>query len=153
MQNETIVTIGGLEYSIGRLDTINQFHVARHLAPFFTKLVKVAKDSPEAPTPASETEIADPDKSGAFFIDVIAGPLATILAEMQKETCESIIFTCLEVVKRKIPEGGWAPVSNRKQLMYADMELPTMMQLVVAVIQKNLGNFMNGVQLPSLEAK
>lgn len=56
-----------------------------------------------------------------------------------KET--AVIHPCLAVVSRKHMDG-WTPVFNSGQLMFDDIDLLTMLQLVARVVADSLGNFL-----------
>lgn len=51
------------------------------------------------------------------------------------------IHPCLAVVSRKHMDG-WTPVFNSGHLMFDDIDLLTMLQLVARVVADSLGNFL-----------
>ena len=130
------ITIGGHEYSIGKMNAIKQFHLARRLAPAIAAISSVYVH------PGGTG-----DANGADFFAAIAGPLSSALASMSDEEVEQIIFPCLAVVQRK-DGAAWAPVKAKGQnaLMYQDINAGELLQLVIAVAKENLGSFFPGAQ-------
>lgn len=123
------VTIEGVEYEIGKLDALRQYHLVRKLAPVLAVMIgSFSKENVES-------------------MDM--GALADALAKMDMETSDFILFTCLSVVKRH-DKGVWAPVSTGKQLMYADMNAAVLFNIQKEVVQENLANFFTGA--PPLES-
>lgn len=109
--------IGGQEYQSGKLDAKRQFHVSRRLAPVFTAM----------------TEVANGDES--------MSPLLSAISKMSDEDCDYVINACLAVVKRR-QNNGWSNVLNAQGgLMFDDIDLPVMLQIVSQVIQENLSGF------------
>ncbi|CWY81015.1 bacteriophage protein [Salmonella enterica subsp. enterica serovar Typhi] len=70
--------------------------------------------------------------------------IAEELSSLTEEDTNAIIHPCLAVVSRK-HMGGWAPVFNSGQLMFDDIDLLTMLQLVARVVADSLGNFLQGL--------
>jgi hypothetical protein len=115
--------INGATYKSGKLDTRTAFHVARRLAPILAKL------------PATQ---ANPNAG----LTEILSPMADALASMSDADADYVIGSCLGVCQRK--EGArWAPIWNKtaNALQYEDIDLPSMMQLVMGVLQEQLGPF------------
>lgn len=128
--------IGGKTYRIGALTPRQQFHILRRLAPVAASVAKI---------------IADNMKKGPVVeadLERLLVPLTATLNELKDEDADHIINNCLGVCQRQ--EGTkeqptWAPVMGPKgQLMFADIRLPEMMQLVIAAITENLGSFFDG---------
>lgn len=133
------ITVGEHEYSIGKMNAIKQFHLARRLAP------AIAAISTVYVKPGSAGDSGGTD--GTDFFAAIAGPLSSALANMSDEEVESIIFPCLAVVQRK--EGiAWTAVKAKGQnvLMYEDINAGQLLEIVMAVIKENLGSFFPGAQ-------
>jgi len=109
--------IAGHTYRAGKLNTFQQFHISRRLAPVLSGL---ASDNPTGFLPA----------------------VAEAVAHMPEADCDYILHTCLAGVRRN-ENNVWAPIAvgDGKALMFADIDLTAMMQIVVAVIQENLSNF------------
>jgi len=132
----TQIELNGHEYSLGRMSAMQQFHVSRRIAPIIPALIPVFlrfRESGKAPTE---------DLEG---MAVALQPLADGLAALKDEDAEYVIGACLSVVQRKQPTG-WARVWNGG-LMFDDMDLATILPLVVQVITANLGPFIQGLPI------
>lgn len=137
MIGSTEVELGGNDYSIGRLDAFRQLHVSRRIAPLIPSLVPAFSALSEGG--------ADALTDTAKFATALA-PFAEAMAGMSDEAAEYVVGTCLSVVKRR-QGSAWAPVWNAqgKTLMFDDIDLSTMLPLVVRVIRDNLGPFISGL--------
>lgn len=132
--------INDVTYSTGRLPAKVQFHVVRRLGKVLGKLSGMAGLIKAGTTP--EELQADPEFGMAML-----EPLAEGLAEMSDEAADYVIDHCLAVVERKQASGGMASVMVAGKLMFEDMDMGVMIQLVWAVLQENLSGFFGG-QLP-----
>lgn len=121
--------INGQQYRTGKLNAIQQFHVARRLAPALWAMGAAAAGA----------ELTDLSDAGALMK---LGPVAEALAKMSDADTEYILKTCMSVVARQQGQG-WAAVQaqNGSALMFEDIDLPVMMRLTFVVVQENLGNF------------
>jgi len=128
--------INGQTYRAGKMDAFKQFHVSRRIAPIIPTLIPVF------------LRLAN-DGSIVKNLDALAevlGPFADGIAAMSDESSEFVIGTCLSVVQRQ--NGSlWAPVWNSQQkvCMFDDLDLGAMIQIVLRVLQDNLGPFMAGL--------
>jgi hypothetical protein len=132
----TETELNGQTYRIGRLNAFQQLHVSRKIGPLIPKLVPafVALSS-------DKDAFADMGK-----LSEIAAPFAEAFAEMPDEVVEYVVGTCLGIVQRK-QGSAWAPVwsSQGACLMFDDVDLTTILPLVVRVITDNLGPFISGL--------
>ena len=143
------VELGGIHYQIGKLDAFKQFHVARRLAPILATVASAAANIPESERPTPETDEAAAER----WFGKMAAPLVEAFSSMNDETADYILLTCLTAVGRDAGKGTWAPVLSRQRtLMYQDIDMGTMVQLTVAVIQENLAGFFSSLQAGSLGA-
>lgn len=158
------VDVGGQKYRIGTLNARQQYHVARKLSPFVAAFIEVASKAPP-PVPEGEGE-AKPDNVIPFAFKMgqpipmtasgyaqLAGmiePIGKALADMSMEDSDFVINTCLSAVTRW-QGAGWANVIEVRtgQLMFADMQMPTMIHLVWEVIQENILSFFLSAAQPS----
>lgn len=129
---ETTTTINGQEYRLGKLGALPQFHISRRLSPMLaatgTSLVGLKL--------GMDTEVSE-------FARILE-PVTEIIAKMPEDDVNYILFTCLNVVSRKQGEQ-WAPITRNGQLMFEDIDMPAMLQIVFGVIKINLGNFLKGL--------
>lgn len=154
------VTIGEHVYAVEKLNAFRQFHVARRLAPAVWALARSA---------GSVMKTAIPDGVALTFENVVkglkgledgalmgalidaAGPMVDVFAHMSNEDSQFILDECLSVCSRKVEIGaGWQVVFvPGSGLMFHDLTMPEMMQLVVKTLQYNLGNFMPALATPT----
>lgn len=136
----TTIEINGQTYRINKLNALAQFHITRRLSPLL------------ATVGTSLAGLQLGLKAGALDFVAILDPMTEILAKMPEDDANYIIFTCLDKVARQVGER-YAPVATNGQLMFEDIEMPFMLQLVFEVIKDSLGNFIGGlagaVTLPS----
>jgi hypothetical protein len=136
--NEQIVN--GSTYRIHKMDVLRQFHVARRLAPVLGGVIEALKAG--GLDPARMMSGAKPDVDPFAMVE----PIGKVLAQISDEDSEYIIGVCLSCVARAQAGGtGYAPVWVPKGgLMFADMQLPEMLQLVWKVLESNLAGFFSG---------
>lgn len=113
--------VKGQAYRAGRLDAKRQFHVTRRLAP----LLAAAGGSLEQ------------IKTDPFSL---FAPLAQGIASLPDADADFVIDTCLGVVQRKQGKS-WAPVTSPGGLMFEDIGMAEMLQIVGKVLAENLGGF------------
>lgn len=125
--------VKGQTYKIEQLDALTQFHVVRRLAPVLGKI-----------TPVLNGATSD---SGLGFFE----PLSLAISEMSDEDANYCIFTLLKRVKRKQAQGlGWASVtSSNQQIMFDDIDVSVMLQIVAKAIQYNFSDFFSESPLAS----
>lgn len=130
------LTVNGQSYMTGRLTPMQQLHVTRRILPLFTG-VAPALDVDKMPGSVGDQELSAGDLREL-------APFAEALAKMSDADVEAITNPCLAVVNRK--NGvGWAPVMPTPgNLMFQDIGVIGIITLVWAVIQENIGNFLDG---------
>lgn len=121
--------VNGQTYMIGKLNALTQFHVSRRLAPLLAQM-GVSLHSLRA---GLNADLED-------FLPVL-GPVTDMLARMSDDDANYIIFTCLSAVTRQSGER-WAAITAGQSLMFDDIDMPTMLRLVVEVVKDNMGAFM-----------
>lgn len=126
----TDIEVNGQRYRVGKLDAMKQFHVSRRLGPL---LATMGISLSVLGKGAEEFDLNE-------FLPLLE-PITKMMAEMSDEDADYIIFTCLSVVTR-LQGGRPAPVSSGRQLMFHDIEMPTLLRLTVEVLKGNLANFL-----------
>lgn len=123
---------GGHQYVLtGKLDAFAQLHIARKLGPAVPIVQGLVA-----------TANAAKDKS---LLTVL------MLAQIGDMDTEHVIHKCLSVVGRRQEGGKVARVQNSDGgLMFDDISMQTLLDLTVAVIEENLGDFFR-TALASLE--
>ncbi|RQU63895.1 hypothetical protein DF143_07070 [Burkholderia cenocepacia] len=161
----TEIELSGKRYQIGRLSAMQQFHVSRRIAPIIPSMIPVLMKfyaeiersrnaaantalsalaaGEDAPAPAPE------QREVLGLVDTIAPvlqPFADALAGLKDEDAEYVFGTCLSVVERQ-HQNGWAKVwsAAHKTSLFDDMDMGSMLPLVVRVVVENLGPFINGL--------
>lgn len=133
-QQSAELTVAGAEYRVGKMSALEQFHVTRRLGP----MLVVAGVSVEMLSRGMKAELDD--------LVAMAGPVMEILSRMSDEDTNYVILTCLKTAHRRQGDA-WAPVlaKDGRTLMFADMDMPTMVRIVIEVLKLNLGNFLTGL--------
>lgn len=124
------VTIAGADYRIGKLDARKQLHVARRVMPIMGALVGLMQ------------------AQGQITVTAALPAMAEQIAAMPDADVDYVVGNCLAVCQRRndVHGGGWGAVqASNGKLMFDDIGLPEMLQLVAAVIQENLGSFFAGL--------
>jgi len=139
----TELQINGINYRIGKLDAMRQFHLSRRIAPIIPTLIPIFL------TIAKNGSITK-DLGGLSELLV---PFTNSLSNLSDESSEYVIATCLSVVQRNTTTNNWANVwsAQAKACMFDDMGLNDIIKLVVEVIKDNLGSFIPGL-LTNLQA-
>lgn len=134
--NPTEIEINGKQYQLRKLPPLVQFHVMRRLAPVLMALGESASDQ-------LLTELKSMDLLKALK------PVSDMIATMPDSEVEYVINTCLEVVDRKADQGvGWSKIQAQPGvMMYADIDITMMLKLTAAVVQDNLGNFLDALPI------
>lgn len=161
----TEIQLGGKRYQIGRLNAMQQFHVSRRIAPIIPSMIpvlmkfyaEIERTRNAAANAALAALAADAGGAGAAteqrdvlgLVDSIAPvlqPFADALAGLKDEDAEYVFGTCLSVVERQ-HQNGWAKVwsAAHKTSLFDDMDMGSMLPLVVRVVVENLGPFINGL--------
>lgn len=156
--------INGIEYTIGRLNAVDQFHVSRKIAPIVPQLLPIIAEVAKgdltkaiAAIEENEKKVKKAEESGedektSLELDAIPdlgdlkplaeafSPLMEVFASMPEENVNFIIYKCLSVVKR-----GGAVVCRNNTIMFDNLDMTEILPLVIATIRLNLGNFILGL--------
>jgi hypothetical protein len=124
--------VSGHIYQTRKMTPMTQFHVMRRIAPVIFALGESASDE-------LLTQLAGSDLLKALE------PVSNILATMPDNEVEYVLNTCLDHVDRK-QQTGWAKIQAAGgAMMFSDIELSDMLKLSAAVVQDNLGNFLDAL--------
>lgn len=128
------LTIGDQTYRIGKLNAMQQWHVARRWMP-------VAMATGVGLMNASCAE--DDTAAGDAMMTMLSG-MTDALAKMSDADSDYVVKSCLSVCQRKQGEQ-FAPVcAGGGGIMFEDIDVSVMMRLVLAVIKEHrLGDFMS----------
>lgn len=128
--------IKGVQYRTAKLSVFDQLKVSRKLLPVMAGVLADFQGIKAA------AEGGDVYKA----METALPKIADSLAGMTEEDTNAIIFPCLSVVSRQNGKS-WSPVMSQGTLMFDDIDLMSMLQMVGRVVGDSLGNF-----LPALPA-
>lgn len=138
-----IIPIGGHDYSIGRLNALDQLHVSRKIAPIVPNimpiLTEVAKGDLEKVIESIEAD-ENAELAGLEPLAKALEPFMEAIAKMPEDDVNYVIHKCLSVVKR-----NGSVVCRGESIMFDDLDMNHLLPLTVAVIRTNLGNFIQGL--------
>jgi len=123
--------IKGVNYRTAKLSVFDQLKVSRKLLPVLAGMLgdfQAIKSSAQGGDVYKALETALPK-------------IAESLSDMSDEDTNAIIFPCLSVVARQNGKV-WAPVMSQNELMFDDIDLMSMLQIVGRVVGDSLGNFL-----------
>lgn len=126
----------GIQYRVAKLSVFEQLKVSRKLLPLLAGLLS---DIDGIKSAAAEGNLYQ-------ALEKALPTIAQALADMSEEDTNAILHPCLSVVSRRQGKG-WAPVFSQDMLMFDDLDLMTLLQLVARVVGDSLGSF-----LPELPA-
>nr|WP_218950805.1 hypothetical protein [Acinetobacter sp. YH16053] len=138
-----IIPIGGHDYTIGRLNALDQLHVSRKIAPIVPNimpiLTEVAKGDLEKVIESIESD-ENAELGGLEPLAKALEPFMEAIAKMPEDDVNYVIHKCLSVVKR-----NGSVVCRGESIMFDDLGMNHLLPLTVAVIRTNLGNFIQGL--------
>lgn len=123
--------IKGVNYRASKLSVFDQLKVSRKLLPVLAGMLGDFQGIKAA------AQGGDVNKA----IESALPKIADSLAEMSEEDTNAIIFPCLSVVARQNGKN-WSPVMVQGALMFDDLDLMSMLQIVGRVVGDSLGNFL-----------
>lgn len=138
-----LITIGEHEYSIGRLNALDQFHVSRKIAPIIPTLMPIISEVAKGDLSKTIESIELGDNNELGSLEPLAQalePFMEAFAKMPEDDVNYIIHKCLSVVKR-----GSSIVCRGQSIMFDDLDMGQILPLVVAVIRVSLSNFIQGL--------
>jgi len=135
--------INGIEYTIGRLNAVDQFHVSRKIAPIVPKLMPIIAEVAKGDLAKVIDSLSEEENGDLKELQPLAdalSPFMDAIAQMPEEDVNFIIFKCLSVAKR-----GGAVVCRNNSIMFDNLGMTELLPLVIATIRLNLGNFIQGL--------
>jgi hypothetical protein len=118
--------VGGKKYRSGKMNAIQQFQVARRLAPILAAIPDAVK------------------KINSGFEAMV--PMLEIVSKMSDDEVTYVIGECMSVVNRE-DGAGWAKVwvKGASAPMYDDIDMMQMLTITTNVIMDNLLPFIGAV--------
>ncbi|WP_339053096.1 phage tail assembly chaperone [Arsenophonus endosymbiont of Crataerina pallida] len=123
------IEINGHEYRSQKLNVFDQLKVTRKLLPVLSGLTGELQKLQQGEMPMA----------------AVLPIMANSIAQMSDEDCNAILHPCLAVVSRKNAKA-WTPIFRQGELMFDDIDLKTMLEIVAQVIGDSLGNFFHAPQ-------
>ena len=130
------VEINGVAYTINRLDSFDQWHVARKLMPFMPAMLPILRAAAAA---ESGSSMSAEEQDKAFM------PMANALAQMTDADSNSVMNKCLDVVRRRDATGTLRPVrvpgsqEGKGQLLFeSEMNFVVLAKLVMEVCKADI---------------
>ena len=150
------ITISGKNYTIGRLNALDQLHVSRKIAPIIPSLIPIISEVAkgglskviESMESGDDVELENIDLKELDGLSGALSPLMEVIAGMSEGDTNLVIHKCLSVVIR---DG--AVLCRGESIMFDDLDMMQILPLVVAVIRKNLGNFIQDLLIKASSMK
>lgn len=150
------ITISGKNYTIGRLNALDQLHVSRKIAPIIPSLIPIISEVAkgglskviESMESGDDVELDNIDLSELDGLSTALAPLMDVIAGMSEADTNLVIHKTLSVVHR---DG--AVLCRGESIMFDDLDMMQILPLVVAVIRKNLGNFIQDLLMKASSMK
>lgn len=133
-------SIKGYDYSVAKLSVFDQLKVTRKLLPVLAGMMSDFGSIRSLLPADGKIDTVKFEQLKPVF-ETLLPRIAEELSSLSEEDTNAIIHPCLAVVSRK-HMNGWTPVFNCGQLMFDDIDLLTMLQLVARVVADSLGNFL-----------
>lgn len=121
-------SVGGKNFRADKMDCFKQFHVLRKAGPLYPSVVGALK-------------IKDQD------LMLAVGYVAAAFARLSDDEANFIMNACLSTCAMK--QGSvWSPImSPSGALMFQDLALPEILEIVWKVLEYNFGPFIQGLLL------
>ncbi|MDU5453566.1 phage tail assembly chaperone [Pseudescherichia vulneris] len=132
--------IKGHAYRVAKLSVFDQLKVTRKLLPVLAGMMADV-GSLRALLPAEGKMDGTQVDALAPVFEKVLPRLADELSSLSEEDTSAIIHPCLGVVARQNGKG-WTAVFTGGELMFDDIDLFTLLQLVARVVADSLGNFL-----------
>lgn len=137
------IEVNGHDYSIGRLNALDQLHVSRKIAPIIPTLMPIIAEIAKGDLEKTIKAIEDGDNEELTGLEPLAEaltPLMEAFSNLPEADVEYVVHKCLSVVKR-----GGAVVCRGQSIMFDDLGMEHILPLTLAVVRTNLGNFIQGL--------
>lgn len=132
--------IKGNEYRAAKLSVFDQFKVTRKLLPVLAGILGDFQ--------SLKGMVGKGDTMA--IMETMIPKIADSLSALSDDDANAVIYPCLAVVARKHGKN-WTPIFVQGELMFDDIDLIEMLQLVGRVVGDSLGNFLR--ELPATETQ
>lgn len=127
--------IGSSEFQLSKMDAFKQFHIVRRIAPILGDLLPVISKAKQL----NSGELSEEQKLES--LGAVMTPIMTGLSKLSDEDANKVLFGLLSSVSLKQSAGNFARLATDTQLMFADLELPVLMQAAGRAFAYNLSGF------------
>jgi len=125
--------INGQIYRFGKLDALTQINIVRKLMPVLGAIIPMAKEFSGEDKPSE-----DPYEQFSKIFPELSKALSGI-SESDFNTCLLKLLAC--VYRKEKGDLGYAAVSTGEVLVYQDLDLKTLLQLVWTSLLENFRSF------------
>lgn len=115
----------GNNYRVAKMDVFAQLRLSRKLLPVLAGVMGDFQDI----------------KRGTVSLETLLPKVAVVISGMSDEDCNAVIYPCLSVVLRQNGKA-WVPVFTQDVLMFDDIDMMDMLQIVGRVVGDSLGSFL-----------
>jgi len=122
-------SVGDGEYRVRKLSPIEQLHVFRRVTPLLVPIHSAVKSR---------------SLNGANKVSLILES-SKELSALSDEHLDYVLNKCLGTVEIRGPDGQFRPIMVKGTLMYQQIELPELLQIVWAVLLENFAPFFSGL--------
>ncbi|HFE8496582.1 MULTISPECIES: phage tail assembly chaperone [Raoultella] len=144
--------IKGVNYRANKLGVFEQLKVSRKLLPILAGLVSDFGSIKSLLPAGGVKELFNTEEGGEGdktvnldrlepIFNTLLPRIADELSKLSEDDTNAIIHPCLAVVGRQNGKT-WTPVFRSGELMFDDIDLFSMLQLVARVVADSLGNFL-----------
>lgn len=132
--------IGAMKFKLNKIDTFKQFHIARRVGPILGDMLPIV--GPILKT-AGNKDLSESQKFDEMA--KLAKPLMDGFAKLSEEDSNKILLGLLSAVEIQQATGNWAKVATENQILFQDLELPTLLMIAGRAFAYNLSGFFAGV--------
>jgi len=126
--------VGENDFRVRKLNAIDQLHVFRRLQPLLVPIHAAIK----------ARKVASLGQPGAMLTDMVM-EASKELATLSDEQLDYVMMKCLGTVEIKSPKGEFLPMVFKGTLVYQQIELPQLLQIVWSVLLENFAPFFLGL--------
>ena len=127
------ITISGKNYTIGRLNALDQLHVSRKIAPIIPSLIPIISEVAkgglskviESMESGDDVELENIDLKELDGLSGALSPLMEVIAGMSEGDTNLVIHKCLSVVIR---DG--AVLCRGESIMFDDLDMMQILSLI-----------------------
>src|SRR5690606_2426817 len=124
-----IIPIGGHDYTIGRLNALDQLHVSRKIALIVPNIMPILTEVSKGDLERVIESIEDGENNELEGLEPLAEalePFMEAIAKMPEDDVNYVVHKCLSVVKR-----GGAAVCRNNTIMFDDLDMNHLLPLTI----------------------